>query len=78
MGMERTSWTDERIDDLVKRIDERFDEVDRRFERVERRLDRIEDELIAIRRVMHNQLIVIMFGQITGFLALAGLIVAHG
>ncbi|MFL5781696.1 MAG: hypothetical protein ACJ760_10325 [Thermoleophilaceae bacterium] len=69
--MERTLWTDERIDDAMERIDKRFDDV-------ERRLDRIEDELIAIRRDMHNQLILIMFGQITGLLALAGLIVAHG
>jgi DNA anti-recombination protein RmuC len=81
--MERASWTDERIDGLVKRIeqrfadvDRRFDEVDRRFEAVERRLDRIEDQLIAIRRDMHNQLLVIMFGQVTGFLTLAGIMVA--
>jgi hypothetical protein len=69
MGMERTLWTDERIDDAMERIDKRFDDV-------ERRLDRIEDELIAIRRDMHSQLLVIMFGQITGFLTLAGIMVA--
>jgi hypothetical protein len=69
---------DGRIDDLVKRIDERFDKVDRRFGAVERRLERIEDELIAIRRDMRNQLLVIVLGQISGFLTLGGLILAHG
>ena len=71
MPVERISWTDERIDDLVKTIDRRFDAI-------ERRLDRIEDELIAIRRDMQKQVLVIVFGQITGFLAIAGLILAHG
>jgi hypothetical protein len=33
--MERTRWTDERVDDLVVGIDRRFDQVDRRFDRVE-------------------------------------------
>jgi hypothetical protein len=33
--MERTKWTDERVDDLVKGVSRRFDAVDRRFDRVE-------------------------------------------
>jgi hypothetical protein len=33
--MERTRWSDERVDDLVKSVDRRFDEVGRRFDRVE-------------------------------------------
>jgi hypothetical protein len=33
--MERTRWTDDRVDDLVKRVSRRFDAVDRRFDRVE-------------------------------------------
>ncbi|MFT3866033.1 MAG: hypothetical protein QM729_17335 [Solirubrobacterales bacterium] len=32
---ERTKWSDERLDDLVKGVDRRFDEVGRRFDRVE-------------------------------------------
>jgi hypothetical protein len=69
MVMERTLWSDERIDDAMARIEKRFDAV-------ERRLDRIEDELIAMRRDMNHQLPVIMFGQITGFLTLAGIMLA--
>jgi hypothetical protein len=33
--VERTKWTDERIDDAMVRIDGRFDTVDNRFDRVE-------------------------------------------
>jgi hypothetical protein len=33
--MERTRWTDHRVDDLVKGVSRRFDAVDRRFDRVE-------------------------------------------
>ena len=33
--MERTRWTDERIDDSMGRIDGRVDAVDKRFDRVE-------------------------------------------
>lgn len=37
--MERTRWTDERVDDLVSHVDARFDAVDSRFDNVERRFD---------------------------------------
>jgi hypothetical protein len=63
--MERMAWTDERIDDLVARIEQRFDQVDRR-------LDRLEDEMVAVRREMHHLTLM----TATGFLTLAGLIVA--
>ncbi|HTR75335.1 MAG TPA: hypothetical protein VMH33_08785 [Solirubrobacterales bacterium] len=33
--MQRATWTDERLDGLVKDVDRRFDQVDRRFDRVE-------------------------------------------
>ena len=32
--MERTAWTDERLDDAITRIDRRFDQTDRNFDRV--------------------------------------------
>ncbi|HEX8646133.1 MAG TPA: hypothetical protein VF715_04480 [Thermoleophilaceae bacterium] len=40
--MERTLWSDERIDDAMDRIDRRFDQVDARFDRLEARMDRLE------------------------------------
>jgi hypothetical protein len=33
--MERTRWSDEPVDDMVKSVSRRFDAVDRRFDRVE-------------------------------------------
>jgi hypothetical protein len=33
--MERTTWTDERLDDLARHLDTRFDGIDRRFDRLE-------------------------------------------
>ncbi len=33
--MERTRWSDDRVDDLVKSVSRGFDAVDRRFDRVE-------------------------------------------
>lgn len=57
--MERTLWTDERLDDAIARIDARFDQVDVRFDRVdarldalERRMERFEGEMIAFHRLL--------------------------
>ena len=38
MDMERSRWTDERLDDLAGAIGNRFDQVDNRFDRVDREL----------------------------------------
>jgi hypothetical protein len=43
--MERTVWTDERLDD-------RFDGIDRRFDRVDARLDRIDTDIRDLRTLM--------------------------
>ena len=59
-------WTDERIDDAMERIERRFDALDRR-------MDRLEGEMIALRRDMHHMMLAMM----TGFLTLAGIMVAH-
>ncbi|HEY1236737.1 MAG TPA: hypothetical protein VGE91_00260 [Solirubrobacterales bacterium] len=49
--MERSAWTDERLDD-------RFDQIDRRFDQVDRRFDRLESEMregfASIRAEMHD------------------------
>ena len=66
MVMERTLWTDKRIDDVVERIERRFDEVDRRF-------DRLEADIAELRREMHNQFVVTT-GAILG---LAGVVLAN-
>jgi hypothetical protein len=54
--MERTMWTDERLDDRFNWIDRRFDEVDARFDRLETRMDtgfmEMRAEMCDIRRLM--------------------------
>jgi len=66
LDMERTLWTDERLDD-------RFERIDQRFEAIERRLERIENELVAIRRDMFHWMLV----QTGATLTLAGFMAAH-
>jgi hypothetical protein len=43
--MERTTWTDERIDDAMGHLDVRFEGVDRRFDEVDRRFDEARHEV---------------------------------
>ena len=52
--VERTSWTDERLDDAIARIEHRFDAVDRRFDAVDRRFDAMERRMDAIDRRMDD------------------------
>jgi hypothetical protein len=37
--VDRTAWTDQRLDDLANRVSGGFEQVDRRFEQVDRRFD---------------------------------------
>ena len=71
--VERSLWTDERIDDMVHRIEKRFDDVDKHFDAIDRRFDRLEVELSAIRREMHTQFLVVT----TALIGLAGAMVVH-
>jgi hypothetical protein len=56
--MERTMWTDERLND-------RFDAIDRRFDGVDGRLDRIEGDIRELRMLMFQLWGVNMLGIIT-------------
>src|SRR5436190_23978061 len=42
MAMERSRWTDDRLDDLAGAITGRFDRVDNRFDQVDNRFDQVE------------------------------------
>ncbi len=46
--MPRETWTDDRMDDLVRRVDVGFDQVDRRFEQVDRRFDQVHADIRAL------------------------------
>jgi hypothetical protein len=48
--MERSVWTDERVDDAIARIDQRFDAVDRNFDRLFAELGDIRGELVGLHR----------------------------
>ncbi|MBS1862923.1 MAG: hypothetical protein JSS68_14565 [Actinobacteria bacterium] len=50
--MERTRWTDERIDDLVGHLDTRLDNIDRRFGELDHRFDRVEGDLKELRQMV--------------------------
>jgi hypothetical protein len=54
--MERTLWTDERIDDAMDRIEQRFD-------RLETRMDRLEAKMDAVRRDIFNVAVGFAVGQ---------------
>jgi hypothetical protein len=48
--MERTVWTDERLDDAIARIDQHFDRIDRSFERVWDEFRELRGEIAASSR----------------------------
>jgi hypothetical protein len=67
----RSTWTDERIDDLkdrddwaIRRMDQRMAEADARFEASQRRLDQLFVAFVGI--------------QVTGFVAVLGLVAVRG
>ena len=67
----RSVWTDERLDDLNHRVDKLNVHMEAGFARVDA-------ELRALNDRMFHGFIGIGATMITGFVALAGLIVAHG
>jgi hypothetical protein len=48
--MERTLWTDERVNDAMGRMDQRFDAVDERFEAIDKRFDAIDRRFNTVER----------------------------
>ena len=47
--MERTLWTDARMDDAIARLDQRFDQMDRNFDRMWSEFDRVWEEFRTLR-----------------------------
>ena len=64
MDAVREKWTDERLDDLNGKVDDLGRRMDLRFEGLDRRIDRLA--------------LMMATTMITGFVGLAGLIVAQG
>jgi hypothetical protein len=68
----RQTWTDDRMDDLVKHMDGGFAQVDRQFERVDKRFDGMERqfERAETRFDSLQQTIILVGGGLMGTLIL--------
>jgi hypothetical protein len=71
--MERSAWTNERLDDLVSRVDQGFARVDRNFSRVDQDIRDLRTEMHTEFRALHGLLHRIGGGII---IALIGVIAA--
>lgn len=67
----RDKWTDERLDDLNHKVDTGFRRIDERFASIDRRID-------SLQRTMVHGFIALLGIQMSGFIGLAGLILAQG
>jgi hypothetical protein len=81
MAMERSRWTDERLDDLAgaignrfDQVDHRFDQVDNRFDRVDREFDRVHEDIRELRQWMFR----LTIGMSVGFISVLAAILARG
>lgn len=64
----RSTWTDSRLDDFKQSVDERFSDLGQRVDRLSDRVDKIQQTMV-------HGFIAMMVGMMTGFLALAGVLI---
>ena len=80
--MERTAWTDERLDDFRGTVEARFDHVDTRFDRLEARIDQLSTDLRAeireLRTAFTRMLTYIGGGIIFGLLGVITTLITQG
>jgi hypothetical protein len=74
----RTSWTDERLDDLNGGVDELSRRMDAGFARVDAELRAVNGRIDSVQQTMLRGFIATWVAMFTGFIGLAGLILAHG
>jgi hypothetical protein len=75
MERARATWTDERLDDLVRNVERRFDGVDARFDRIDARFDHLEARFDAMNgRFDALQRMMIQFSGATTIAILATLV----
>jgi hypothetical protein len=72
--MERSRWTDERLDDLVTTMRDGFDRVDRRFEQVDRNFEQVHEDIRELRQWMFR----LTIGMSLGFISVLATILARG
>lgn len=73
-AMQRSRWSDERLDDLVANTRDGFDRVDKRFEQVDRRYERVHEEIRELRQWMFR----LTIGMSLGFISVLATILARG
>jgi hypothetical protein len=71
----RSTWTDSRLDDFKDRVDARFDELNGRVSELSGRVDGLSGRIDGLQHTMVQAFIGLMIAMVTGFAALAGLIV---
>lgn len=64
----RSTWTDSRLDDFKSGVDSRLDELSQRITDLSNRVD-------GLQQTMVHGFIAMMVGMMTGFLALAGVLI---
>lgn len=68
MKLMRSTWTDSRLDDFKSGVDSRLDELSQRITDLSNRVD-------GLQQTMVHGFIAMMVGMMTGFLALAGVLI---
>ena len=86
--MERSRWTDERLDDLAggignrfDQVDKRFDQVDNRFAQVDKRFDRVDREFDRVHqdiRELRQWIFRLTIGMSVGFISVLSAILVCG
>ena len=86
--MERSRWTDERLDDLAggignrfDQVDIRFDQVDNRFAQVDKRFDRVDREFDRVHqdiRELRQWIFRLTIGMSVGFISVLSAILVSG
>ena len=74
--VERTAWTDERLDDFARHVDVRFDAVDRRFDRVEADIRELRAEMVAGFSALRSTLIQVGGGMMVGLIGVIAALIA--
>ena len=72
--MERSRWTDGRLDDLVTTTRDGFDRVDRRFEQMDRTFEQVHEDIRELRQWMFR----LTIGMSLGFISVLAAILARG
>ena len=79
--VERTAWTDERLDDLTRRVDAGFDRVDAQFNRVDAQFNRVDTDIRELRgevAMLRTTLIRVGGGIMAGLVGVIAAVLASG